>query len=98
MKKSGKKKSASAKKPVLKRPGITLYTTPSCPYCHVTKEFLKKHKFPYKEIDVSKNNAAAREMIQKSGQVGVPVIDIKGQIIIGFDQPALERILKGKKK
>ncbi len=93
-----KKKSIERKKPVLKRPGITIYTTSSCPYCHLTKALPKRHKLTFKQIEGSTNDSAAREMIQKSGQVGVPVIDVKGQIIIGFDQPALERILKVKKK
>ena len=73
---------------------ITLYRTMSCSWCHKTEEFLKKHKIKFKSIDVGKNQKAAIEMIQKSGQQGVPVIDINGKIIIGYDEPRLRKILK----
>ena len=73
---------------------IKIYTTPTCPWCQKTKEFFKANKVKYIEVDVGSNQKAAQEMIQKSGQMGVPVIDIDGQIIIGFDRPALEKALK----
>ena len=73
---------------------IKIYSTPSCPWCHKTKEFLKKHKIPFKEIDVGSNQKAAQEMIRKSGQTGVPVLDINGKIIVGFDEPAIKKALK----
>jgi glutaredoxin-like YruB-family protein len=68
---------------------ITVYSTPSCPWCHKTKEFLKQKNVEFKDVDVSKDRTAAMEMIQKSGQMGVPVTDIDGKIIIGFDQEAI---------
>lgn len=73
---------------------VTVYTTTTCPYCEMTKRFLKEHKIEYKEIDVSKDTKAATEMVEKSGQMGVPVIDINGEIIVGFDKDALKRALK----
>jgi len=72
---------------------VVVYTTPTCPYCVMTKDFLKANGIAYSEIDVSANEKAADEMIEKSGQMGVPVIDVDGQIIIGFNKPALKKAL-----
>ena len=78
---------------------VKIYTTPTCIYCKTAKEFMKENKINFKEIDVSKNQKAAREMIEKSGQMGVPVLDIDGKIILGFDQEAIEQaVKKGKSK
>lgn len=73
---------------------ITVYSTPTCPFCKQVKEFLGEQKVEFKDIDVSEDQKLAQEMIDKSGQMGVPVIDIDGEIIIGFDQPALKKALK----
>lgn len=73
---------------------ITVYSTPTCPYCHKLKDFLTKQKVAFKDVDVSKDRTAAQEMIQKSGQLGVPVSDIDGKIIVGFDTDALKQALK----
>jgi len=75
---------------------IKVYSTPSCPYCHLTKEFLKENNIEFEDVDVSKDEAALMEMINKSGQMGVPVIDIDGEIIIGFNRAEIERIIKEK--
>ena len=72
---------------------ITVYTTSTCPYCVMVKEFLDEHKIPYAEKNVQEDRKAAEEMIKKSGQMGVPVTDIDGQLIIGFDKEALKRAL-----
>lgn len=72
---------------------VRIYTTPTCPYCAMAKDFLKQNKIKYEEIDVSENEDAANEMIEKSGQMGVPVIEIDGDIIVGFDKEALKRAL-----
>ena len=72
---------------------VKIYSTPSCTFCYAAKEFFKEHKVKYEEIDVSKNHEAAREMIDKSGQMGVPVIDINGKIIIGFNEGELKKEL-----
>lgn len=73
---------------------VTIYTTPTCHFCHSAKEYFDEHKVKYKEIDVTKDQVAAMEMVQKSGQRGVPVIEINGKIIIGFDKGAIEKALK----
>jgi glutaredoxin-like YruB-family protein len=70
---------------------ITVYSTPTCPYCVRVKQFLKDNKAVFEDIDVSVNHEKAEEMIEKSGQMGVPVLDIGGEIIVGFDK---ERIIK----
>lgn len=72
---------------------ILLFRTKLCPWCHKTEEFLKEHKIKFRSIDVGKDRKAAQEMIRKSGQMGVPVIDIDGQIIIGYDKARLEKAL-----
>jgi glutaredoxin 3 len=72
---------------------VIIYTTPSCPYCQMTKAFFKEHNISYEEKDVSIDQKAVEEMIHKSGQLGVPVIDIDGQIVIGFDKEALSELL-----
>jgi len=72
---------------------IKVYSTPTCPWCERAKEFLKENKVEFKDIDVSTDREAAMEMIEKSGQMGVPVIDINGRIIIGFNQNAIEEAL-----
>ena len=73
---------------------VKVYSTPSCPWCFKTKEFLHAHKIPFEEIDVAADQKAAEEMIEKSGQMGVPVTEIDGQIIVGFDEPRLRKVLK----
>ncbi len=74
-------------------PKIKVYSTPSCPYCVTLKEFLKEHNFDFEDIDVSSNQEAAEEMMRKSGQMGVPVVDIDGEIIVGFDKEKICKIL-----
>ena len=76
---------------------VTIYSTQFCPWCHKTKEFFKTNKVKFTDIDVGENQKAATEMIKKSGQQGVPVIDIDGKIIVGFDEPELRKALKLKK-
>lgn len=74
-------------------PKITIYTTPICVYCKLAKAFFKEHNLAYEEHDVSTDEAARDQMIAKSGQMGVPVIEIDGQIATGFDKPGLMNIL-----
>lgn len=74
-------------------PTVTIYTTPTCTYCHAAKEYFKKNNVAYTEKDVAQDQAAQQEMIQKSGQLGVPVIDVGGTIVTGFDQPKLKKLL-----
>jgi len=72
---------------------IKIYTTPSCPYCFALKEFLKSHKIEFEDVDVSKDEKAAKEMIEKSGQMGVPVVEIDGEIVVGFDKEKICQLL-----
>lgn len=76
-----------------KAKSILIYTTPTCIWCAKTKEFLRQHKVSYREINVAGDTKAAHEMIQKSGQMGVPVVDIDGNIIVGFDEARLKKLL-----
>lgn len=75
---------------------ITIYTTPTCVYCKMAKAFFQEHKIEYTEKDVTTDQQAQEEMIKKSGQMGVPVIDIDGQIIVGFDKEKLSELLEVK--
>ena len=73
---------------------VKIYSTPSCPWCIKTKAFLKEHKIAFTDIDVSSNKKAGEEMVKKSGQMGVPVIEIDGKIIVGFKENELKKALK----
>ncbi|MBW3015764.1 glutaredoxin family protein [Candidatus Woesearchaeota archaeon] len=73
---------------------VKIYTTPTCPYCKMVKEFLKENNIEYEDVDVSTDQDAAKEMVERSGQSGVPVIDIDGELIIGFDEAKLKEKLK----
>lgn len=72
---------------------ITIYSTPWCHFCKMTKEYLKSKNIAWTEKDVSTDIPAQQEMISKSGQMGVPVIDIDGKIVIGFDRPKINEYL-----
>lgn len=72
---------------------ITIYTTPTCVYCKMTKAFFKENNVQYEEKDVASDLKARDEMIAKSHQMGVPVIDIDGEIVVGFDKETLSRLL-----
>ncbi len=73
---------------------IKVYSTPSCPWCTTAKRYLTSKNVPFEDIDVSKDRNAAMEMVQKSGQRGVPVLDINGKIIIGFDQAKIDSLIR----
>jgi glutaredoxin-like YruB-family protein len=75
---------------------IEVFSTESCPYCKMLKEYLREKKIDFNDVDVGKDQEKAKEMVEKSGQMGVPVIDIDGEIIVGFDKPRIERVLKEK--
>jgi glutaredoxin-like YruB-family protein len=72
---------------------VTIYTTQTCPYCAAAKRFFQNHGIGFEEIDVGSDPAKAQEMVQKSGQMGVPVIDVDGEIIVGFQKGKLEEKL-----
>jgi glutaredoxin 3 len=73
------------------QPKIRVFSTPTCPYCHTLKAFLDEKGFKFEDIDVSADEKARDEMVDKTGQMGVPVVEIGGEIIIGFDR---EKIIK----
>ena len=73
---------------------VTIYTTPTCGYCNMAKDYFKNNNVQYTEFNVAQDRAKAEEMVRKSGQMGVPVIDINNEIIVGFNKPAVERALK----
>jgi glutaredoxin-like YruB-family protein len=73
---------------------VTLYSTPSCGFCTKAKSFFRERRIPFTEYNVASDPRKAEEMVRKSGQMGVPVIDIHGKIIVGFNQPEIERALK----
>ena len=73
---------------------VKIYSTPTCPFCKRAKEFFKKHKVEYEEVNVADNKKARDEMVEKSGQMGVPVIEIGEYIVVGFDEQELKKKLK----
>ena len=72
---------------------VEIYSTPTCPYCHKAKEYFKANKIEYTDYNVAEDQAKAKEMMDKSGQMGVPVIVVDDQVIVGFDKPKLEAAL-----
>jgi len=73
---------------------VKVYSTPTCPYCIRAKQFLKDNNIVFEDIDVSSNKQAAQEVIERSGQMGVPVLDIDGTLIVGFDKDRIKEALK----
>ena len=73
---------------------VKVYSTPTCPYCVALKNFLKENNIDFEDIDVSQDDKAREEIIKKTGQMGVPIVDIDGEIIIGFDKEKISRLLK----
>lgn len=72
---------------------ITLYTTPTCVYCRAVKEFFKDHNIAYVEKNVAMDDQARDEMVKKAGQLAVPVVDVGGEVVIGFDRQKLSALL-----
>lgn len=72
---------------------ISLYSTPSCAYCRKAKDYLRQNNISFTEYNVAVDQAKATEMVRKSGQMGVPVLDINGRVIVGFNQSEIERAL-----
>ena len=73
---------------------VTIYTTPTCGYCKQAKRYLAEKGVQYKEVDVSTNQDAALELVRRTQQFGVPVIDVGGELVIGFDRARLEKLLE----
>ncbi len=72
---------------------VIIYSTPTCPYCVYAKNFFKEKGVNFEDVDVSKDRTRAMEMVEKSGQMGVPVIDIGGEIIVGFQPAVFEELI-----
>ncbi len=72
---------------------VKVYSTPTCPYCKLAKDYLKEKNSPFEDIEVSADSAAAQTMVKLSGQMGVPVLDINGQVIVGWNKTAIEEAL-----
>jgi glutaredoxin-like YruB-family protein len=73
---------------------VIVYSTPTCSYCNKAKDYLRENHVPFNDYNVARDMRRADEMVKKSGQMGVPVLDINGKIIVGFNQPEIERALK----
>lgn len=78
----------------VKNKRVVAYTTPTCPHCTTLKNYLKDNRIHFKEIDVASDQVAAQQMVKKSGQQGVPQIEINGRIIVGFNKPKIDKILE----
>jgi len=72
---------------------VKVYSTPTCPFCIRVKQFLKDNNIIFEDIDVSKDQSQAEIMVEKSGQIGVPVLDIDGDIVVGFDKEQIKNLL-----
>lgn len=72
---------------------ITIYSTPSCHFCHMAKEYLTSKSIPFTDINVAEDTQARQDMITMSGQMGVPVIKIENDIIVGFNKPVMNDLL-----
>ena len=72
---------------------VTIYSTPTCVYCNAAKVFFKEKNVEYTEHNVAADQDKRKEMIEKSGQMGVPVIDIDGNLVVGFNQPKIKQLL-----
>jgi glutaredoxin 3 len=75
------------------QPRVIVFSTPSCSFCNMTKKYFREKGIKFRDVDVSRDQAAARDMVRRSGQSGVPVIDIGGKIIVGFDRPKINKLL-----
>lgn len=73
---------------------VKVYSTPTCPWCTTAKKYLTSKNVAFEDLDVSRNRAAAMEMLEKTGQQGVPVINIDGKYIVGFNQAAIDKLLR----
>ncbi len=73
---------------------VKVYTTPTCPYCYTLKEFLKEHNIEFEDIDISKDEKVKDDIIKRSGAIGAPIIEVDGEIIVGFDRAKIVKLLK----
>jgi len=78
---------------ITSQPKVIVFSTPTCSYCTAAKSYFRQKGIKFRDVDVSKDPGAARDMVRRSGQQGVPVIDIGGKIIVGFDRPKINQML-----
>ncbi|MCL4270626.1 MAG: NrdH-redoxin [Anaerolineales bacterium] len=78
---------------VKNQPKVLVFSTPTCSFCNMAKKYFREKGVKFTDIDVSRDQVAARDMVRRSGQMGVPVIDIGGKIIVGFDRPKINSLL-----
>ena len=76
-----------------KQPRVIVFSTPTCSFCNAAKRYFRQRGIRFKDVDVSKDHAAARDMVRRSGQQGVPVIQIGNKVVVGFDRPKINRML-----
>ena len=80
------------------QPKVVVFTTPTCSWCRVVKRHLKKHNIRFKEVDITRDPSAARDMVRRTGQQGVPVTLIRNRPVIGFDKNQINRLLNIKER
>ena len=73
---------------------VTIYTSPTCSWCEAVKDYLRAREIDFEEVDVSADMDRAQELVERSGQYGVPVIDIDGEMVVGFDRPRIDALLE----
>ncbi len=73
---------------------VKIYSTPTCGYCNKAKDYFRTNSIAFTEYNVASDQRKAEEMVRKSGQMGVPVIDINGKVIVGFNRPEIDRALR----
>ncbi|MEE4194074.1 MAG: glutaredoxin domain-containing protein [Anaerolineae bacterium] len=76
-----------------RQPRVIVFSTPSCTYCNLAKKYFRENRIKFRDVDVSRDPAAARDMVRRSGQSGVPVIDIGGKIVVGFNRQKIDQLL-----
>ncbi|MDA8438960.1 MAG: glutaredoxin family protein [Propionibacterium sp.] len=79
--------------PTERKHRVLVFTTPTCSWCQRLKTYLRERNVQFREIDVSRDATAARDLVRRTGQMGVPVIEIDGRPIVGFDKPQIDRLL-----
>lgn len=72
---------------------VEVYSTPTCPHCHHVKSYLRERNIQFRDYNVASDQRKAEEMVRKTGQMGVPVINFNGNIIVGFDKTKLDRLI-----
>lgn len=75
------------------QPKVIVFSTPTCSYCNMAKQYFRSQNIRFRDVDVSRDAAAARDIVRRTGQIGVPVIDIGGKLIVGFDRPKINQLL-----